>query len=160
MASAAADPARPAGGSYAPAAPVHDQPLLETRNRPLLMAAVIGAAMLQFLDATIANVAIPHMQTSLGASFDSVTWVLTSFIIATAVATPITGCLSDRVGSRNLYLGAVAGFLITSMLCGAAQNLEQMVLFRIFQGISAAIGGILRERAHCPAGIIGVFQPV
>lgn len=109
------------------------------------MAAVIGAAMLQFLDATIANVAIPHMQTSLGASFDSVTWVLTSFIIATAVATPITGWLSDRVGSRNLYLGAVAGFLITSMLCGAAQNLEQMVLFRIFQGISAAFIGPITQ---------------
>lgn len=122
-----------------------DEPALPVRHRALLMIAVMGASVVQFLDATIANVAIPHMQTSLGATMDSVTWVLTSFIIASAVATPIVGWLADRVGSRNLFLVAVAGFTIMSMLCGAAVNLSTMVAFRIGQGIFAAMIGPLSQ---------------
>ncbi len=125
--------------------PDSDAAALPVRHRGLLMVAVMGASIIQFLDATIANVAIPHMQTSLGATFDSVTWVLTSFIIASAVATPITGWLADRIGSRRLFLGAVIGFLITSMLCGIATNLPEMVLFRIAQGVFAAFIGPLSQ---------------
>lgn len=125
----------------APPAQMADVPALPVKHRGLLMIAVMGASIIQFLDSTIANVAIPHMQTSLGATSESVTWVLTSFIIASAVATPITGWLSDRVGSRNLFLWAVFGFLVASMLCGIAVNLTEMVLFRIFQGICAAFIG-------------------
>ncbi|MEQ1726022.1 MAG: DHA2 family efflux MFS transporter permease subunit [Sphingopyxis sp.] len=127
------------------AAPDHDQPLLSVRHRGLLMVAVMGASVVQFLDATIANVALPHMQTSLGASIDSVTWVLTSFIIASAVATPIVGWLADRVGTRALFLIAVAGFTAMSMLCGAAMNLSSMVAFRIGQGVFAAMIGPLSQ---------------
>jgi DHA2 family multidrug resistance protein len=122
-----------------------DVPALPCRHPGLLMAAVMGASVIQFLDATIANVAIPHMQSSLGASLDSVTWVLTSFIIAGAVATPIVGWVSDRFGSRRLFLFVVAAFIVTSMLCGAAANLTQMVIFRILQGFCAAFIGPLGQ---------------
>jgi DHA2 family multidrug resistance protein len=118
-----------------------DVPALPVKHRGLLMMAVMGASIIQFLDATIANVAIPHMQTSLGATSESVTWVLTSFIIASAVATPVTGWLSDRIGSRQLFLFAVSGFLVASALCGVAGSLTAMVLFRVFQGICAALIG-------------------
>lgn len=107
-------------------------------ERGLLTIAVMLATVMQILDTTIANVALPHMQSTLGASADTITWVLTSYIVAAAIAIPLTGWLSDRIGSRNLFLFAVSGFVLSSMLCGIATNLEEMVLFRVFQGISAA----------------------
>jgi DHA2 family multidrug resistance protein len=118
---------------------------LPVEHRGLLTVAVMGASIIQILDSTIANVAIPHMQTSLGATIDSVTWVLTSYILASAVAMPAAGWLSDRVGSRRLFLFAVAGFIVTSMLCGIATSLTQMVIFRILQGICAAFIGPLSQ---------------
>ena len=77
---------------------------LPVKHKWLLTVAVMGASIIQILDSTIANVAIPHMQTSLGATIDSVSWVLTSYILATAVAMPSAGWLSDRFGSRRLFL--------------------------------------------------------
>ncbi|MDB5695093.1 MAG: oxidoreductase [Sphingomonas bacterium] len=93
---------------------------------------------MQILDSTIANVALPHMQTALGATADTVTWVLTSYIVASAIAIPLTGWLSDRLGSRRLFLGSVVVFVLASMLCGLATSLSQMVAFRILQGVAAA----------------------
>ena len=122
-----------------------DQAAYPVKNKALLTLAVMGATIIQILDSTIANVAIPHMQTSLGATMDTITWVLTSYIIASAVAMPITGWLSDRIGSRNLFLGAVAGFILASMLCGIATSLTEMVAFRIFQGVCAAFIGPLSQ---------------
>lgn len=113
-----------------------DEPELETSNHILLVFGIMAASLLQILDTTIANVAIPHMQSSLGTTVDGVTWVLTSYIIASAVALPITGWLADRVGSRQLFIFALAGFILASMLCGAAQNLEEMVAFRAMQGVA------------------------
>jgi MFS transporter, DHA2 family, multidrug resistance protein len=118
-----------------------DEALLPVKHRGLLMLGVMMVSICQFLDATIANVALPYMQTALGAGLDSVSWVLTSFIIATAIATPLTGWLSDRIGSRRLFLLATVMFLVTSALCGAATSLAQMVLFRALQGIAAAFIG-------------------
>ncbi len=115
-----------------------DAPELETSNYPLMIIGVMAASLLQILDTTIANVALPHMQSSLGATVDTVTWVLTSYIIASAVALPITGWLADRIGARRLFIGSVAGFIIASMLCGLAQNLEEMVAFRALQGVAGA----------------------
>src|SRR5690349_19076340 len=117
---------------------VKDEPRLPVGNQPLLLVGIMAASLLQILDTTIANVAIPHMQSSLGATADSITWVLTSYIVASAVAMPITGWLSDRIGGRRLFIGSVAGFIIASMLCGMAQNLESMVVFRAVQGIAGA----------------------
>ncbi|MCA1748825.1 MAG: DHA2 family efflux MFS transporter permease subunit [Sphingomonadales bacterium] len=105
------------------------------------------AMMMQILDTTIANVALPHMQTSLGATIDSVTWVLTSYLVASAAAIPLTGWLADRIGSRELFLTAVVFFIVSSMLCGIATSLEQMVFFRILQGICAAFIGPLSQTA-------------
>lgn len=121
--------------------------LLPVRYKGLLTFAIMMAMMMQILDTTIANVALPHMQASLGATIDTIAWVLTSYIVATAVAIPITGWLADRVGSRNLFLWSVAFFIVTSMLCGAATSLEQMVTFRIMQGIAAAFIGPISQTA-------------
>jgi len=137
LATAAAPNGRRGTARAAPA-PLEDVAQLHVANRWLFMVGVMGASLLQVLDTTIANVAIPHMQASLGATPDTISWVLTSYIIASAVAMPITGWLADRIGSRRLFIGAVAGFIITSALCGVAQNLSEMVLFRALQGVSGA----------------------
>ena len=121
--------------------------MLPVRNRGLLTVGVMGAMIMQILDTTIANVALPHMQTSLSATGETVTWVLTSYIVASAIAIPATGWLSDRLGSRNLFLFAVGGFIIASMLCGTAISLEEMVLFRVAQGVFAAFIGPLSQTA-------------
>ena len=115
-----------------------DVALLHVPNRWLFMVGVMAASLLQVLDTTIANVAIPHMQASLGATPDTISWVLTSYIIASAVAMPITGWLADRIGARRLFLGSVLGFIIASALCGMAQNLTEMVIFRALQGVAGA----------------------
>ncbi len=132
----AARPARP--GTIVPPADPADEPLLPVENHMLLIVGIMAASLLQILDTTIANVAIPHMQPSLGATADTVTWVLTSYIIASAVAMPITGWLADRIGARRLFITSVAGFIIASMMCGAAQNLGEMVIFRAMQGVAGA----------------------
>ena len=120
------------------AAPPPDEAALQTSNRALLTLGVMAATIMQILDSTIANVALPHMQASLGGTADTITWVLTSYIVASAVAIPVTGWLADRIGSRNLFLISVVGFVAASMLCGLATNLTEMVGFRILQGVAAA----------------------
>jgi MFS transporter, DHA2 family, multidrug resistance protein len=125
--------------------PENNTPLLSVERKGLLTIAVMGAMIIQILDSTIANVAIPHMQTSLGATLDTISWVLTSYIVASAVAIPITGWVSDYLGSRRLFLIAVGGFIVMSMCCGAAANLTQMVLFRVLQGICAAFIGPMSQ---------------
>ena len=104
----------------------------------MLTIAVMLANIMQLLDSTIANVAIPHMQSGLGATLDTVTWVLTSYILATAVAIPITGWIADRIGSRNLFLFSIIGFTLSSLLCATATTIEQLVFYRIMQGLSGA----------------------
>ncbi len=130
----------PANSAGDPAA-FADKPLLEVKHRALLLIGVMLVSICQFFDATIANVALPHMRTALGASSDSISWVLTSFIIATAIATPITGWLSDQIGSRNLFVFSTFAFLVSSAACGASTSLPEMVLFRVIQGIAAAFIG-------------------
>lgn len=103
-----------------------------------LKASAMLATMIQVLDMTIANVALPHMQAALGANQDSISWVLTSYIVASAIAMPATGWLADRIGRRPLYLLSVIGFTASSVLCGLSANLDSMVLFRIMQGLSGA----------------------
>src|SRR5436305_6036013 len=98
-------------------------------------ACVMMAAMMQALDATIANVALPYMQGSLSATPEQANWVLTSYIVAAAIATPATGVLENRLGRRHLFISAVIGFVAASMLCGAARSLDQMILFRLLQGL-------------------------
>jgi DHA2 family multidrug resistance protein len=107
-------------------------------NRTMIVASVMLATILTALDATIANVALPHMAGSVSASQDQIAWVLTSYIVASAICTPITGWLSNRYGRKRLLIISVVGFIAASALCGAAQNLTEIVLFRVAQGAFAA----------------------
>ncbi len=118
--------------------PAADEATLPCDNPTLLAVGTMLASLLQILDTTIANVAIPHMQAALGATPDEISWVLTSYIVAVALAMPLTGWLSDRIGSRRLFMASVAGFVLSSMLCGMAQNVTQMVIFRALQGATGA----------------------
>ncbi len=98
----------------------------------------MGATLMQALDQTIANVALPYMQGSLSASYDEITWVLTSYITAAAIMTAPVGWMAQRFGRKRLFVGCLIGFTITSMMCGAAQSLPQMVVFRLLQGMFGA----------------------
>ncbi|MCA8879334.1 MAG: DHA2 family efflux MFS transporter permease subunit [Rhodobacteraceae bacterium] len=107
-------------------------------SRALVTASLMLATIMQVLDTTIANVALPSMTGDLGASTDTITWVLTSYIVAAAIATPLTGWMSDRFGRKQIFLTATAGFVAMSMACGLAWNLNSMVLFRLLQGVFGA----------------------
>ena len=110
----------------------------EVANRGLLVASVMLATLMQALDTTIANVALPNMQGSLSATQDQISWVLTSYIVAAAIATPATGWLASVMGRRRLLLIAIAGFTLASVLCGIAGNISEMVAFRLLQGLFGA----------------------
>jgi DHA2 family multidrug resistance protein len=107
-------------------------------NRAAITVCVILATLMQALDTTIANVALPYMQGSVSATQDQIDWVLTSYIVAAAIMTPPTGFLAARFGLKRLFLVSVAGFTVASMLCGMSQSLTQIVLFRILQGMFGA----------------------
>ena len=111
---------------------------LPTGERLIVTVGVMMAVLLQVLDTTIANVALPHMQASLSATQDTINWVLTSYIVASAIALPISGWLADKVGRKRLLLISVAMFTIASVLCASATSLTEMVLFRAFQGVGGA----------------------
>jgi DHA2 family multidrug resistance protein len=107
-------------------------------NRAAITLCVMVASLMQALDTTIANVALPYMQGSVAASQDEIGWVLTSYIAAAAIMTPPTGFFASRFGVKRTFLVSVAGFTIASMLCGLAQSLLQIVAFRILQGVFGA----------------------
>ena len=107
-------------------------------SRILTSAAAMLAVLMVILDMTVVNVALPHMMGALGATPDQITWVLTSYIVASAVTIPLSGFLAERFGRRRLMLVSVAGFAFASMLCGQAQTLTQMVLSRLLQGAFGA----------------------
>jgi DHA2 family multidrug resistance protein len=98
---------------------------------------MIGTLM-QALDATIANVSLPYMQGSLSASYDEITWVLTSYVIAAAIMTAPVGWLAARFGRKNIFLVSLIGFTISSMMCGIATSLGEMVADRLLQGVFGA----------------------
>lgn len=118
----------------APAAAV--QP--ESAKRIWVAMSVMLATIMQALDTTIANVALPHMQGTMGATQDQISWVLTSYIVAAAIFMPLTGFITARWGRKRVFMWSVVGFTLASMLCGAAQTLPEIVLFRLLQGIFGA----------------------
>jgi MFS transporter, DHA2 family, multidrug resistance protein len=107
-------------------------------RRLFITLSVIAATTLQAVDNTIANVALPRMQGSISATQDQMAWVLTSYIIAAAIMTPLSGWLAGRVGRKQVFLVSIAGFTVASMLCGLAQSLPQIVLARLLQGLCGA----------------------
>ena len=109
-----------------------------TVRRALVTVCVMMATIMQALDLTIANVALPYMQGSLSATIDQVSWVLTSYIVAAAIMTAPVSWLASRYGAKNLLMTCASGFTAASMLCGIAQNIEEMVLCRLLQGMFGA----------------------
>jgi len=110
----------------------------EVPHRGLITVSIMLGTIMQVLDTTIANVALPSMTGDLGASQDTINWVLTSYIVAAAIMTPVTGWLSDRFGRKQLFLISVVGFVVFSMACGLAGSLFSMVAFRLMQGVFGA----------------------
>jgi len=107
-------------------------------NRAMITACVVLAVIMQALDTTIANVALPYMQGSISASTDQINWVLTSYIVAAAIMTPPSAFLARRFGRKRVLLWSIVGFVVSSILCGLAQSLEQIILFRLLQGLAGA----------------------
>ena len=107
-------------------------------NRAAITACVILAVVMQALDTTIANVALPYIQGSVSASADQINWVLTSYIVAAAIMTPPSGFLANRFGRKRVLMVAIAGFVAASVLCGIAQSLVEIVAFRLLQGFFGA----------------------
>ncbi len=107
-------------------------------RRTILTVCTILATLMQSLDSTIANVALPYMQGSMGASQDQINWVLTSYIVAAAIMTAPTGFLAARFGRTRLFVTSIVGFTVASILCGLAQSLGQIVVFRVIQGVFGA----------------------
>jgi len=110
----------------------------EVANLPLLVVSIMLATLMQVIDTTIANVALPDMQGALSATQDQVSWVLTSYIVAAAIATPATGWLAAKLGRRHLLAIAISGFTVASLLCAVATDIGQMVAFRVLQGLFGA----------------------
>src|SRR5215467_8788940 len=107
-------------------------------NRGAITASIMLATFMQGVDTTIANVALPHMQGSMSASQDQIAWVVTSYIVAAAIMTPLTGWLAGRFGVKYVFLISVIGFTLASALCGAATSLAEIVLYRLLQGVCGA----------------------
>ena len=107
-------------------------------RRTMVTICAMTATIMQALDTTIANVALPYMQGSLSTSQDQINWVLTSYIVAAAIMTAPVGWIANRFGRKRIFIICSAGFTIASVLCGAAQDIYQMVLFRLLQGVFGA----------------------
>jgi DHA2 family multidrug resistance protein len=107
-------------------------------NRTMVTVCAMVATLMQALDNTIANVALPYMQGSLSATSDQITWVLTSYVVAAAIFTAPVGWLASNFGRKRLFLACVVGFTLASALCGMASSLTEIVLFRLLQGMFGA----------------------
>jgi DHA2 family multidrug resistance protein len=132
-------------------------------RRILVVAGVMLAALLQTLDATIVNVALPTIQGNLGASIDEGTWVVTAYIIAAVVVIPITPWLQNRFGRKQYFLVSIAGFTVASLLCGLAGSIQELIVFRLVQGLFG--GGLLATsqailRDTFPAKQLGISQAI
>ncbi len=115
------------------------------RSRYLIAFAVTLASVLELVDTSIVNVAIPHMMGNLGATLEEVAWVSTGYIVANVIVLPLTSWLSDKFGRRNYYTGSIILFTTASFFCGAARSLEGLVFWRVIQGIG---GGALISTAQ------------
>ncbi|MGA7343772.1 MAG: DHA2 family efflux MFS transporter permease subunit, partial [Terracidiphilus sp.] len=98
------------------------------------------ATFMEALDSSIANVALPHIAGTLGASYEEATWVLTSYLVSNAIVLPISGWIANRIGRKRFYMSCVALFTVFSFLCGLANSLPMLIVFRVIQG--AAGGGL------------------
>jgi DHA2 family multidrug resistance protein len=125
-------------GTTGGAAAIGDEAPGPRINRVAITASITCATIMQGVDTTIANVALPHIQGSLSCSQDQIAWVVTSYIVAAAIMTPLTGWLAGRFGIKWVFFVSVVGFTIASALCGSATSLVQLVLYRLLQGVCGA----------------------
>ena len=137
-----------ADGATTMTMPPADEPIVAKRG--LITVCAMIATLMQALDNTIANVALPYMQGSLSTTADQIVWVLTSYVVAAAIFTAPVGWLSARFGRKNLFLICLVGFTVASMLCGLATSLTQIVVFRLLQGMFGA--ALVSYLAHAPFG--------
>src|SRR5246500_2498345 len=105
-------------------------------NRGLITISIMLANIMQGVDNTILNVALPHIQGSRSASLDQIAWALTSYIVCGAIMMPLTGWFAGQFGIKYVFLASVIGFTLASALCGAATSLPELVLFRAVQGVA------------------------
>jgi DHA2 family multidrug resistance protein len=126
------------GFDHASRGAVTSEPFAPVANRGAITISIMLATFMQGVDTTIANVALPHMQGSFSAAQDQIAWVVTSYIVAAAIMTPLTGWLAGRLGIKYVFFVSVAGFTLASALCGVATSLAQMVIYRLLQGICGA----------------------
>src|SRR5271165_543646 len=132
-----------------------EQEIWRPKYNPWLIAVVVAlAAFMEVLDTSIANVALPYMAGSLGASNDQSTWVLTSYLVSNAIILPISGWLAGTIGRKRFFLGCLTVFTISSLLCGIAPSLGMLLFFRVLQG---AGGGGLQPMAQ--AILADTFPP-
>src|SRR5271170_5965171 len=118
---------------------VPSRSFLQNLHHPTMITIfVMMATLMQVLDMTIASVALPHIQGSLSATQDQIVWVLTSYIVAAAIIMSLTGWLSQKFGRKTIFMVAIFGFTIASILCGLATSLYEIVVFRILQGAFGA----------------------
>jgi len=115
-----------------------ENPPITGLERFFIIVSVMCATLIQTLDTTIVNVALPHMQGTLSATPDEITWVLTSYLVASGIFMPLTGYFTDRWGQKKYLLFSIIGFTVASALCGVAESLTQIVLFRLLQGLFGA----------------------
>src|SRR5438105_4190371 len=140
---AVAEPARQgarrlAGGRRGGDGRMTPSPATAVAHRGMITVSIMLATIMQALDTTIANVALPHMQGSLQASQDQITWVLTSYIVASAITLPLTGWLCTQWGRRKVFIVSVIGFTVASALCGLSTSLAAIVAARLLQGVFGA----------------------
>lgn len=110
----------------------------ELKHRGWITVSVMLGSVMQSLDMTIANVALPHIQGNLSATQEQMSWVLTSYIVAVAIMTPLTGWLGGAIGRKKVFIASIAGFTAASALCGIAHSLTELVIYRALQGVAGA----------------------
>src|ERR1700730_9442614 len=122
----------------AEARPRIESGLAPVPHKWLIAIAVMLGCAVEVIDSSIANVSLPHMQGSFSASLDEIAWVLTGYIVANSIMIPMTGWISARVGRKRYFLTSIFTFVVASAMCGAAQTLGEIVVFRILQGAAGA----------------------
>jgi DHA2 family multidrug resistance protein len=123
-------------------------------NPWIVAVAVMFSTFMEILDTTVVNVSLPHIAGSLSATVEESTWALTSYLVANAIILPLTGWLANHFGRKRLLMASVAGFTVSSFLCGLAPTLTMLIAFRVIQGMT---GGALQPLSQ--AVLLEAFRP-